>query len=193
MRRFALLLLGLLPLACGGAQRNGDADWSAEPTAKDRPFRETEALNAAMPLNPEQERRWAMLGVRHDLMLVKGPREARCGCLAVEVGEPTDKRFFWSGGMPKIGPDTLAIAVDARGVACQGGEAVEEHRRPSISGVDQNGEDVIVEVEDLPSGMPLASGAIIPKPGVKGSIYIKPRYRNVVYGRNSGVTYCKVK
>ena len=194
MRRLALLLLVLAPIACRGAQSAADADWTPEPQPKDKRMRETEALYAAQPLDPNEPRQSAMLGVRHDLMLAKGAHEAPCSCLAVEVGSATDaNKFFWVGGPPETVPDALVVAVGARGVACPNGDPDDRRRRPSISGVDQQNEDVIIEIEDLAEGRPLASGAIIPKPGPKGAIYVRPRKGNGVYGFNVGVGRCRIR
>ena len=194
MRRFlAPLLLGLVSIACGGAQRADDSDWTPEPQQKHKRLRETESLNAAQPLDTISGGHAALVGVRHDLMLSNAPHEARCACLSVEVGRAEDPRFFWAGGAPEISADSLAIAVGARGVGCPGGDPDDRRRRPSISAVDQEGDDIIVEVEDLPMGRPLASGAIIPKPGARGSIYVRPHPSNAVYGRNPGVARCRVR
>ena len=45
----------------------------------------------------------------------------------------------------------------------------------------------------IAEGRPLASGAIIPKPGPKGSIYVRARKGNGVYANNPGVARCKVR
>jgi hypothetical protein len=192
MRRLLVpLVLGLATVACGGSQRAADADWSPEPEKKDRHLRVTESLSPPQPI--EENKPTAVLGVRHDLMLADGPHEARCSCLSIEVGRADDPKFFWAGGAADIGSDALILAVGARGIACPGGDPDDRRRRPSISAVDQDGEDIIVEVEDLPEGRPLASGAIIPRPGAKGGIYVRPRKGNGVYGRNPGAARCRVR
>src|SRR5262249_36382741 len=119
--------------------------------------------------------------------------EARCSCLSVEIGRPDDKRFFWAGGAPDVPADSVVIAVGARGISCPGGDGDDRRRRPSISAVDQEGDDLIVDTEALPPGRPLASGAIIPAPRGKGSIYVRPHKNNRVYGRNPGVQRCRVR
>ena len=192
MRRlFVPLVLGLLATACGGAQHSDDSDWSPEPQQKHKRLRVTESLG--QPLDSVDKGPAAVLGVRHDLMLSNAPHEARCSCLSVEVGRPDDPQFFWAGGAPDVALDALILAVGARGIACPGGDPDDRRRRPSISGVDHEGEDIFVEVEDLPEGRPLASGAIIPKPGPKGSIYVYPRRGNAVYGRSPGAGRCRVR
>jgi hypothetical protein len=134
----------------------------------------------------------AILGVRHDLMLSAGPHDARCACLSVEVGAPGDPQFFWSGGRPDVAYDALAIAVGARGIPCPGGDPDDRRRRPSISAVEQEGDDIFVEIEDLSDGRPLASGAIIPSPGPKGGVFVYPRKQNAVYARG-GNGRCRVR
>jgi hypothetical protein len=191
MRRvLSPLLFGVVMAACGASQKGSDADWSAEPETKTKRLRETEVLNVqpeAIDKGPT-----AILGVRHDLMLSNAPHDARCSCLAVEVGRPADPMFFWSGGAPDVSADALIIAIGARGVACPGGDPDDRRRRPSISAVDQQGDDIYVEVEDLPNGRPLASGAIIPRPGMKGGIFVYPRRGNAVYGR-AAAGRCRVR
>jgi hypothetical protein len=194
MRRlFVPLLLGFASIACGGAQRADDGDWTPEVQQKSRRLRETESLNAPQTLDPNEKGPAAVIGVRHDLMLSGVPHEARCACLSVEIGRAGDPAFFWAGGPPEIGPDSLAFAVGARGIACPGGDPDDRRRRPSISAVDHDGDDIIVEVEDLPQGRPLASGAIIPRPGSKGSIYVRPHRGNNVYGKSPGLARCRVR
>lgn len=193
MRRLLILLLSLAPLACSGGQRASDADWTPEPQPRDKRYRETEALNAAH-IDPLVSNTRAPLGVRHDLMLSPTPREARCNCLAVEVGTAGDsKKFFWLGSPADPGADALAVAIGARGVSCPNGDPDERNRRPSISAVDMVGDDVIIEVEALPEGRPLATGAIIPKPGPTGSVYVRPHRNNPVYGRGVGNARCRVR
>ena len=102
-------------------------------------------------------------------MLANGAgKTERCSCLAVEVGMPGDALFFWQGDQPRIGGDATVVAIGAQGVACAGGNPNEERRRPSISAIDLENADVVIEVEDLPDGRPLASGAIVPRPGAGG-------------------------
>jgi hypothetical protein len=195
MRRLVVLvLLGLATVSCGATQRIEDSDWTPEPEKKHRRIREAESLGNAQPLDTTEKGPTAVVGVRHDLMLSGTPHEARCSCLSVEVGRADDPNFFWAGGAPELHADALAVAVGARGINCPGGDPDDRRRRPSISAVDHEGDDIVVEVEDLSPGRPLASGAIIPRPGSRGSIYVRPRRGNMVYGRNPGVGgRCRVR
>jgi LSD1 subclass zinc finger protein len=201
-----VLCLGLasLPLlGCGGTHKAVEDEWSAAsemPEEKSRPLHETETLNAApheassIPGAPG----WggsasALLGVRHDLMLSKGAHPVRCACLSAEVGPAADPSFFWTGGAPGLGPNAVAFAIGARGIDCPGGDPDESRRRPSISAVDEENNDIIIEVEDLPEGRPLASGAIIPQPGAGRSIYIRQRRAGQVYAKGAPGGRCKVR
>src|SRR5262249_9808963 len=121
------------------------------------------------------------------------PHPARCACLAVEVGPANHPAFFWTGGVPKIGTDATAVAIGARGVDCPGGDPDESRRRPSISAVDQENNDIIIEIEDLPQGRPIAAGAIVPRPGAGGSIYVRPRAPGQVYAKGAPGGRCKVR
>jgi hypothetical protein len=187
-----------LMAACGGNRHTtADSFWGDNPdeAGKVRPLRQTEELGdsaAPQPITPS-ESMTAWVGVRHDLMLAPAPkRQERCSCLAVEVGDPKDPRFQWAAGAPEIGSDAMAIALTARGVPCPGGNPDEEQRRPSISAVDQEGNDIIVEVEELRDGRPLASGAVIPRPAQGGSIYVKGQSSALPYARPAGGARCKV-
>jgi hypothetical protein len=178
---------------CGGGKHaTADSFWSSGPNEEGtRPLRETEELtdSTMTPLTPTEDVA-AWVGVRHDLMLAPSPgRKERCSCLAVEVGDPKDPRFQWVAGPPEIGDGAMAVALSARGVTCPGGNPDEEKRRPSISAVDQDGNDIVVEVEELPEGRPLATGAVIPKPAGGGSVYVKGRSAAVPYARGGR---CKV-
>jgi hypothetical protein len=186
----ALFALFLTP-ACSGAEKASDPNWSGEKREVNRPLRETEEMTppGALTLSAMQP---GLVGVRHDLMLSEGAHPARCNCLAVEVGPAADPRFFWTAGAPTSDESTVTIALGARGVTCAGGDA-EDRRRPSISAVDQIGDDVIVEVEDLPEGRPIASGAVIPKPGPRGGIYVRPRNAKVIYAKGAPDNRCKVR
>ncbi len=49
------------------------------------------------------------------------------------------------------------------------------------------------EIEDLPEGRPLALGAIVPKPGARGSLYIVPRDKKVRWVPQGNDKRCRVK
>jgi hypothetical protein len=195
--RALALALALATAGCGGDQRaTADAYWTLEPTDNDKPLRETEALEASTltRAGEAEARPAALVGVRPDLSLSTAAVPAtRCPCLAVEVGSPSDAKFQWQAGAPAAGAGAIAVAVSARGVACPGGDPDEANRKPSISAIDIEGSDVVIEIEELPEGAPLASGALIPQPGPGGSIYIRGRDSSVVYARSPDRARCKVR
>lgn len=191
-------MAALAAAACGGDQRRAaDADWTPDPADADHPLHATESLDEPEPAELREAQAkapTALVGVRPDLSLASGGEpSARCACLAVEIGSPRDPKFQWQAGAPTAGADALAIAVSARGVECAGGDPDETRRRPSISAVDVEGSDVVIEIEELPDGAPLAAGALIPQPGPGGSIYVRGRDASVVYARSPGSDRCKVR
>ena len=196
---FAVLALALLA-GCNKQVKPKNLQWTGETLdERARPFREAASLNGqpvqpmVAPVDDGTPDEPAMVGVRHDLMLADGTHQATCTCLSVDVGPAGGAAFFWTAGVPDIGPGALALAIGARGVSCPNGPAVEADRRPSISAIDQINDDIVIEVEDLQPGRPLASGAIIPKPRGAGSIYVKPRSAKVLYGKGLSGGMCKVR
>ena len=185
--------LGLALAGCGGEQNwTSDPSWQGEDRSRTLAASDDQqTLVPASQAAPPDALTW--FGVRHDLsMSASAPRTPACGCLAAEVGMPGKQAFQWDGEVPIIGPDAVVIAVSSRGVACAA-EADESKRRASISGVERDGEDVLVEIEDLPEGRPLALGAIIPKPGAKGGLYIVPRDSKVRWVPQGSQKRCPVK
>jgi len=183
-------LLVALVSGCGGEQYTSPAQsgWSddlGDPTGQ--PSRHTETLTEAQaapaPLSTSQPTPPTEKRVRHDVMIAKeAPHEAICSCLAAIVTQPTDSKLMWQADVPKLGEDVVVVAVSGKGVPCAG-LAEDAPRRPSIAGVEQVGLDMVVTIEDLPPGRPLASGAVIPKPAPGGSVYVKPKNGKVPYGR----------
>ncbi len=198
-----LVLFSLaLPLGCGGAQQSspsesgwhGDlADPSVEPLdQKDEPERKSDA---PVPISGPQTTPPTEMRVRHDLMLAKdSAREAACSCLAVVVASsPTDPRLSWIDAPPKLESDVALVAVSSKGIACPGLPA-DTTERPSISGVEKDGADVVITIENVPPGRPVATGAVIPKPQAGGSIYVKSKSAKVLYGKPlTGAGRCKVR
>ena len=179
----------LLPLGCGGAQSPAESGWSEElgdPAVEplegsENAERRTDApapITAAPTTQPTEMR------VRHDLMMAKDtPRAANCSCLSIVVAEgPTDSRLMWVDAPPKLEADVAVVAMSDKGITCPGLPA-EGNERPSISGVEKDGPNVVIIVENLPAGRPVASGAVIPKPGPGGSVFVKPKGPKVLYGR----------
>ncbi len=191
-----LFALALLVAGCAGTQREADKTWTEDaPDEGSHRFRDTEVLNPT-PIDkaPATTTRAGFVGVRHDLMLAnRTEHHERCSCLDVELGAPQDPMFFWQGDRPEIGAGEIVVAIGAQGIACTGGDPVDTRRRPSISAIDLENDNVIVEVEDLPLGRPLASGAVLPRPGPAGGFFIRPRDGRTIYGRGPGGRLCRIR
>ena len=167
--------------------------WSTDQQeASTRPLRVTRDLNPqAMSDIDGGVLGW--VGVRHDLLLSPAaPHVEACSCLAVAVGPLGDKRFAWQNGAPSTQVELLAAAISARGVSCPGGATDENLRRPSISAVDREGADVILEIEELSPSRPLATGAVFVRPGPTGGVYVRSRSNRLPYARPVGDRLCRV-
>lgn len=183
-----------LLLGCSG-NVSASAHWSSEQNEEVRPLRDVETLTPGEQPMAESGAAPATVGVRHDLWLAdSAERKASCACLTIAVGPPTDMVMSWREGAPDIGPDGLAFAMSPTGVDCPNGPADVTARRPSISAVDLEDGDVVVEIEDLTEGRPLAWGAIIPQPEKGRGVYVRPKNAKTPYGRafGLGVGRCKV-
>lgn len=195
---FVLIGLGLSLVGCGGDQTwTMDPGWQGDDPNKQQTSRadpydsDTQTLAPAAASVVPDAQTW--FGVRHDVSMKPGtPRQAACGCVAIESGMPGKQAFLWDGEVPSIGPDAIVVAVSVRGVDCPT-EPDESKRRASISGVQRDGDDVVIEIEELPEGRPLALGAIIPKPGPNGALYLSPRNKKVRYLPQGADKRCKVK
>jgi len=207
MRARLAFVLAALALGCGPQQRSPEsAGWSdelADPTGQVR--RKTEVMDPAgsepstpepAPLTGAPSAQPTQLGVRHDVMIASSaPHQPTCTCLAVVMGAPEDPRLSWQNERPRVGGDAAVVALSARGVACH--ELAEDApRRPSIAGVERDGANVVITVEELPPGRPLATGAVIPRPGPGGAVFLRPKDGRVPYARASsagGAERCKVR
>ena len=188
-----ILAVGLSNLGCTGSV-NGSANWSSAPKEEVRPVREVTSL-ASGGADSVEAAKPTVLGVRPDLWLADGGgRTPKCSCLAVAIGQATDPRMHWRDNAAEVRADALAFAMSPMGVECPGGDPDETKRRASISAVDTIDSNVVIEVEEVPEGRPLAWGAIIPKPARGGSVYVQPKNPKSPYGRPGGVGLgrCKV-
>jgi hypothetical protein len=202
MRRLAWIPLGLgLALAgasfvgCGSEQHwSTDPSWQGQDAPRTQGASDIEATNLTPTTpNSDDSRGQSWFGVRHDLSMRPGtPRTLACGCLAAEVGMPGKQAFLWDGQVPTVGPDAVIVAISAHGVECPA-EPDESKRRASISAVDRDGDDVVIEIEELPEGRPLALGAVIPKPGAGGAVYLQPKNKKVRFVPQGGANRCKIK
>jgi hypothetical protein len=189
----AILGASALP-ACGGSSSFlEDEDWSRERGPDGGAWREVETLNANSPPPPGRLQRF-MDGVRHELTMAPNAQPtARCACLDVAVGSPTDPAFRWDTEAPEVSAAQMAVAIRGEGARCPDGSTLPAGRRPSIRAVDRDGADVIIVVEELPAGRPLALGAVTTMPGPGGSVYVRPATRALSYGVPAGSReLCKV-
>ncbi|MBN1607089.1 MAG: hypothetical protein JW940_10685 [Polyangiaceae bacterium] len=124
----------------------------------------------------------ALLGARHDLRVVPGKQSTLCRCLAVALGAPNDSAFLWEADIPTIDPTTeLVIAFSSADTGCT--EEPKESLGASYWGYQTSGEDVVVVVESARSGRPVTTGAIIPRPGPGGHVYLRPVDSSVPYAK----------
>jgi hypothetical protein len=189
------LVLAGLPLGCGGQSKfMEDEDWSREPLPDGGAWREVESLGAAARATKATDGRRHLNAVRLDLtMAAQAEPTARCTCLDVMVGRPGDPGFQWAVDKPELDPDQIVLAVRTEGAQCPVGTPPVPIRRPSIRAVDRVGGDVVVVVEDLPVGRPLALGAVTTMPEPGGSVYLRPSDRKLPYGAPPGSReMCKI-
>jgi hypothetical protein len=188
------LVLAGLALGCGGQNKFlEDEDWTHERAPDGGAWRDEERLSAPTDGNTGAVNH-DLNGVRLDLTLGKGAEPtARCSCLDVLVGQARDPGFQWGTEVPILGVDQMVIAMRTEGAKCPAGTPEAPIRRPSIRGVDHVGADVIVVVEELPIGRPLALGALTTMPGPGGSVYLRPADHRLPYGVEAGARQlCKV-
>ena len=111
-------------------------------------------------LNPTPTRT-AFIGVTHELTLTADAAQTpRCKCMAAVIGQATDPAFAWQGKAPTVGDEAFVLAISSEGTPCAtpvGG------RGPSIQGVEVEGANIVVHLEEAGRGIPLARGAIIQK------------------------------
>jgi hypothetical protein len=147
----------------------------------DEPMGESEASQDTFMGEQGADR--AMLGARHDLALAGDSSQPTCTCLAAVVGYPSNPAFFWQAVVPSIDATSqLVIAFSSEGVSCA--QQPEGSLGASYWGYRQEGDDVVVIVENARPGRPLTSGAIIPRPVGAGSVHVAPLDKSVPYGRS---------
>ena len=124
----------------------------------------------------------ALLGARPDLTLVAGKQTTTCHCLAIASGAPNAPAFSWEADVPTIDPATeVVIAFSSAGTGCT--EDPKGSLGASYWGYLTSESDVSVVVESARSGRPVTTGAIIPRPGPGGHVYVRPVDASVPYAR----------
>jgi hypothetical protein len=127
----------------------------------------------------------ALLGARHDVVLVPGKQSVDCSCLAVALGVPTSAAFGWDSVVPSIdGASQQVIAFSSKGTACP--DEPEDSLGASYWGYQVRGKDVVVLVEPARHGRPMTTGAIIPAPVAGGRTLVAPVDASVPYGKAPG-------
>jgi hypothetical protein len=161
----------------GGEGELADFDKPLEDSAQER----SEQAKLA-ELGPNAGTRYALLGARHDVQLAQGARQPVCKCIAAVLGEPANPAISWDGPRPITDPEKqLVIALSSEGVPCQ--DEPKESLGASYWGYRMSGQDVIVVVEAARHGRPVTRGAIIPKPGGDGQVYVAPATKELPYGQ----------
>jgi hypothetical protein len=132
----------------------------------------------------------AMLGARHDLRLSPEIKTAKCRCLAVALGTPTNSAMSWRGTPASIDPRSqLVIAFSSDAQQCPG--EPQGSLGASYWGYRMSGNDVVVVIEAARDGRPVTTGAIIPKPNGEGQVVVQPLTRDLPYGQSlSGGESC---
>lgn len=187
-------LLCLAAVGCGGGSKFlEDEEWTHEQAPDGGVWREAESLFS--PEESDVDRFDNELnGVRLDLtMSAEAQPTAACRCVDVAVGRPADSGFVWGPERPVISPDQMVVAVRAGGKNCPATVGEPAVARASIKAVDTRGKNVIVVIEKLPEGRPLARGAITTRPKPGGTLYVRAANKHVPYGGSiGGKGMCKV-
>jgi hypothetical protein len=179
----AVVVAGLLALGCGAQSKYmEDEQWSKDTDPDGQSWREAQSLFT--PEESDANRFDGDLnGVRLDLSMdPQAEPSARCTCLHVSAGRSGDRIFAWGQEMPMLSGEQMVVAVRTEGADCPGDPVEPGLRRASIKAVDVKGNNVIVVIEKLPVGRPLAHGAVTARPRPGGSLYLRPANKNVPYG-----------
>jgi hypothetical protein len=134
----------------------------------------------------------AHIGVLHNLKLsAQAAQTATCRCMAAAVGSGGDSAFEWRGNPPTVGDDALVLAISGEGTPCDrpvGGKG------PSIQGVEEEGGNVIVTIEEARGTIPLAQGAVFRRPAGESWLVFRAGrlpYDDVLPGSSDSV--CRIR
>jgi hypothetical protein len=193
LRALPTALFALVSVACASSQERVDnSGWETRDGLRGLGIEESDEIDAPTGfVPPSLEAAWS--GVRHDLALAPTQKHpAVCSCLSVAVGDPNDPRFLWRGVRPQLTSSHSLLAISASGLECAAAPAAAD-RRPSISAIDVNGSDIVVEIEEVPSDRPLATGAVLQFVGPSSRIYVRQRNAKLPYAKPSGRELCRVR
>jgi hypothetical protein len=168
---------------------------AAEPTGSSTPGSTQSAAGIVMGPTAAGEK-INFIGVVHDLSI--GPaadKSPACSCLTVTYGRPNSGKFKWRNGIRSTDSDTMAVAISSEGIACNmmvGGKE-RELAPASIAGIEHEGTDLVILVEEARHGIPVARGALVKALPPGASIIIKGQ-GNVPFGTpiGGGKGMCKV-
>ncbi|MCU0657168.1 MAG: hypothetical protein MUF64_18485 [Polyangiaceae bacterium] len=185
MRLFPLALVLLSLAGCKASfSANVNANENRKIGDEPPPSQDITALQSAP--------RTAFIGVTHALSLSEeASAKATCQCMAAAVGGPRDSSFQWRGTPPQVGEDAMVVAINNDKTPCDGKGSL---RGPSIQGVEQEGGNVIVYLEEPRPGIPVAHGAVFQRPIGEGYLIFRPG-RRLPYGQplpGSGSAVCRL-
>ncbi len=121
----------------------------------------------------------ALLGARHDVFVKADPVE-NCSCLSVVAAPADDPRLGWEAKVPRINPLTqMVVAFRMAGCA----EATEDSKGATYRGYIEQGNDVLVMVEEANPGRPLIVGAIVPRPKTGGRLLVESVPASLPYAK----------
>lgn len=131
-------------------------------------------------LTASQNAKTAFIGVTQALALADGAAaQATCRCMAAAVGLPGGGAFQWRGTPPVVGEDAMVVAIGNEKTPC---ENQGNFRGPSIQGVEVDGSNVIVTLEEPRPGIPVARGAVFQRPPGDGFLIFHAS-RRLPYGQ----------
>lgn len=213
---FVSALLALPTLGCGGGSLKAEASGSASTESgasgrakadsswvmdDDSPIEDAptagkvgDATKASGSVTPAPkgasapvEKEPTLLGARRDLSLAKGT-PANCRCVAAAVGAPNHTAFVWTGTPPELdGATQTIVALSSEGIGCP-----ESTATASYHGYRVDGPNIFVSVEAAHPGRPLTHGAVIPKPGPDGKVFLES-FGKVPFGKGArGEARCAV-
>jgi len=142
--------------------------------------RTTEEMSAQAPLTASAAaaQETSFIGVTHVLSLsADAAAKPVCSCLAAAIGPTSDAAFVWQGQLPIVGPEAIVLAIDAAPCPAKKSTAP----GPSIRGIESEGDNLVVHLEQPRPGAPWARGAVAQRPrgavifrGTATASYVKP-------------------
>jgi hypothetical protein len=172
-----------------GTEAEDDRKWELpEPPLSHAPTPPARVAAAITPA-PAAPSSVAFFGVMRDLSISPdAPRLEVCRCLAVIYGPPGDPKFAWQTGTPPAGDGALAIAIASEGVTCPSGAPP---ARTSVSGIEQNGNEIVLTVENAGEGRPIMRGVLVAAPGSNAVLVVRTK-QGAPYPAATGGGPCRI-